>query len=91
MNEKPPPLGILYISQEVLQFDKWIQEQAISASMQQMKKYKYLDGLLRPSPVRLGDFSLLQANLKVSPVIASFIGIPGRLKAPIIEELFVAS
>ena len=91
MTEIPPPLGTLFIAKEVLQYEKWIQDQAILAAMQLIKKYKYLDGLLKPSLVRQGDFSLILADLKVSPVVACFIGIPGRAKAPIIEELFVAS
>lgn len=90
MAEIPPRPGVLYIAHEVLQYEKWITDQAISAAMILMKKYKYLDGFLKPSPVRQGDFSLILADFKLEPVIASFIGIPGRSKSPIIEELFVA-
>ncbi len=91
MNEIPPPLGTLYIAKEVFQFEKWLSDQAIAAANIQMKKYKVLDGFLKPSPVRQGDFSLVMAIHKVDPVVAAFIGIPGRAKAPIIQELFVAS
>ena len=91
MNQIPPPKGTLFISKSVMQFDKWLTDQAIAAAEIQMKKYELLDGFLQPSPVRQGDFSLIQAVHKVDPVIASFIGIPGRQKAPIIQELFVAS
>ena len=74
-----------------MQLDKWLSDQAISASMILIKKYKYLDGFLKPSPIRRGDFSLVLADFKLDPVVAGFIGIPGRSKAPIIQELFIAS
>lgn len=90
-NEILTPLGTLYISNEVLMHDKWIVDQAISAAMSVVKKYKYLDAMLKPSKVRKGDFSLILADLKMSPTVAAFIGIPGRAKAPIIQELFVSS
>lgn len=85
----PEPVGILYVSVQVLQLEKWLVDQVISAAMIQMKKYKRLDGFLTPSPVRLGDFSLILAEHRLDPIIATFIGIPGRSKAAIIEELFV--
>ena len=91
MNQVPPPLGTLFISNEVLMLDKWLVDQAISAASMVIKKYKYLDGFLKPSPVRKGDFSLVLAEAKLSPTVAAFIGIPGRAKAPIVQELFVAS
>ena len=91
MAEIPPKVGTLYIAHEVLQYEKWIADQAIHAAKLLMNKYKWLDGFLKPSPVRQGDFSLILADFKLQPVIASFIGIPGRGKSPIIEELFVAS
>ena len=91
MNQIPPPSGTLYIAKEVFHFDKWLFDQALAAANIQMKKYKTLDGFLKPSPVRLGDFSLIMAVHKIDPIVASFIGIPGRQKAPIIQELFVAS
>jgi len=89
MNEKPPPRGTLYIAKEVLQYDKWITDQAISAATILINKYENLDGFLKPSPVRQGDFSLILATHKITPIVAAFIGIPGRAKAPIIEELFI--
>jgi hypothetical protein len=89
MAEQPPPRGTLYIAKEVLQFDKWMQDQVISAAMQQMNKYKYFDGFLKPSTVRHGDFSLLLADARLIPIIATFIGIPGRSRSPIIQELYV--
>jgi len=91
MAEKPPPRGTLFIAKEVLQYDKWITDQAISAAMIVINKYEVLDGFLKPSPVRQGDFSLVLATHKIQPIVAAFIGIPGRSKAPIIQELFVAS
>lgn len=90
MVEVPKKLGTLFVSQEVLQLDKWIIDQAISAAMTQLRKYERLHGFLKPSPVRKGDFSLVLGDYKVSPIVATFIGIPGRAKAPIIQELFVA-
>lgn len=89
MTQAPEPVGTLFVSVRVLQLEKWLVDQAISAAMMQLKKYKRLDGFLTPSPVRLGDFSLILAEHKITPIIASFIGIPGRSKAAIIEELFV--
>lgn len=91
MAEKPPPRGTLYISREVLQYDKWMQNQTITAAMQQMNKYKYLDGFLKPSVVRHGDFSLVLADTKLIPIIATFIGIPGIARSPIIQEIYVKS
>lgn len=90
MPTTPEPVGILFVSIQVLQLEKWLVDQVISASMMQMKKYKRLDGFLTPSPVRVGDFSLILAEHRLDPIIATFIGIPGMLKPPIIEELFVA-
>jgi len=83
-------IGTLFISHEVLQQDKWLVEAAIGAAQIQMRKYKGLHGFLKPSPVRLGDFSLILATYKISPAVATWIGIPGKGKAPIIQELFVA-
>ena len=91
MTEIPARKGTLYISYEVLHYEKWIADQAIKAAYTLMNKYEFLDGLLSPSPVRQGDFALILADLKLSPVVACFIGIPGRAKAPIIEELFVSA
>ncbi len=84
-------VGTLFISQNVLHLEKWMQDQVISAAITQLTKYKGLDGYLKTSPVRLGDFSLLLTTQKIRPTIATFIGIPGRLRSPIIEELFIAS
>lgn len=84
-------VGTLFISQEVLQHEKWLIDVAIQAAQVQMRKYKGLHGFLKPSPVRVGDFSLILATYKISPAVATWIGIPGRAKAPIIQELFVAS
>lgn len=89
MEEEILTLGTLYISHEVLQMDKWIRDQAISAAMIQMRKYLGLEGLLKPSKIRTGDFSLVMADLKVSPILVSFIGIPGRNRASIVQELYV--
>ncbi|MBA7699120.1 hypothetical protein ES703_107806 [subsurface metagenome] len=91
MSEIPRPLGTLFIDRSVLLLDKWLTDQAIAAADIQMKKYKYLDGFLKPSPIRRGDFSFVLADHKVTPIVASFIGIPGIGKAAIIQELFVAS
>lgn len=90
MVEKPPPMGTLYIAREVLHFDKWMVDQAISASMILLKKYQPFDAFLRAAPVRKGDFSLIIADVKLTPFVAIFIGIPGIAKAPIVEEMFVA-
>lgn len=89
MEQIPPRKGELFISKSVLLHEKWLTDQAIAAAEQMMKTYPELDGILRPSPVRLGDFSLVLVIHKLEPIIAAFIGIPGRLKPPIIEELFV--
>lgn len=83
-------MGTLFISKEVLQLENWLQVQVITAAMSQLSKYKGQDGYLRPSPIRTGDFSLLLSRERITPVIATFIGIPGRQKNPIIQELFVA-
>ena len=91
MTEAPIKQGTLFVSLEVLQFEKWLTDQAISAAMSVIKKYKYLDGYLTPSRVRRGDFSLILDKHKTDPVVAAFIGIPGIGKAPIVEELFVSS
>lgn len=82
-------LGTLYISQQVLQHEHWLIDQAISAAMIQMKKFRGHDGFLTPSKVRLGDYSLLMSRERINPVVATWIGIPGKAKAPIIQELFV--
>lgn len=84
-------IGTLFISQEVLQQEKWLVDAAIQAAQLQMRKYKGLHGFLKPSPVRSGDFSLILGTYKTQPAVATWIGIPGRAKAPIIQELFVAS
>lgn len=82
-------MGTLFIAKEVLQEEKWLIDQAISAAMAQMTKYKPLHGFLKPSGIRKGDFSLILADYKLTPAIATFIGIPGRTRSPIIEELYV--
>lgn len=84
-------VGTLFISHEVLQHEKWLIDAAITAAQVQMRKYKGLHGFLKPSPIRKGDFSLILASYKMSPAVATWIGIPGRTKPPIIQELFVAS
>lgn len=91
MPEQTTPLGTLFIASEVLQHEAWQRNQAISAAITQISKYRPLDGLLIPSSVRSGDYALLLANLKADPKIVSFIGIPGRSRAPIVQELYVAS
>lgn len=90
MSEAPKYVGTLYISQQVLQHEKWLADQAIASATLLMRKYMGLDAILTPSPVRRGDFSLIIADLKVDPIVACFIGIPGRAKPAIVEELFVA-
>lgn len=82
-------MGTLYISHEVLQHEKWMADKAISASITQLSKYMGLDGLLKPSLVRKGDYSLTILDLRVTPTIVTFIGIPSRTRAPIIQELYV--
>lgn len=84
-------MGTLWISKEVLQVEKWMSDAAISAAMRQLSKYKPLHGFLSTAPPRSGDFSLILCDYKLSPAVATFIGIPGRARAPIVEELFVAS
>lgn len=84
-------IGTLFIAKEVLGYEKWMVDAVISASMAQLNKYKPLHGFLKPSTVRLGDFSLVLCDYKLSPTVATFIGIPGRARAPIIQELFVQS
>ena len=84
-------VGTLFISQEVLQHEKWLVDAAIAAAQVQMRKYKGLDGFLKPSHARVGDFSLILAAHEIAPKVATWIGIPGRTKPPIIQELFVAS
>jgi len=91
MDEQILTLGTLYIAKEVLQFEPWLQEQAISAAMTQLKKYMGLDGFLRPSKVRKGDFSLVIADFKVTPIVVNFIGVPGRNRTSIMQELYVKS
>lgn len=90
MAEKPPPMGTLYIAREVLQFDKWMVDQAIASAMTLLKKYQPFDAFLRPAPIRRGDFSLIIADVKLTPFVAVFIGIPGMQKASIVEEMYVA-
>lgn len=89
MDEQVLTIGTLYIAKEVLQNEKWMLDQVITASMLQMRKYLGLDGFLRPSKVRTGDFSLVIADYKVSPIVVNFIGIPGRSRTAIVQELFV--
>jgi len=83
-------MGTLYISSDILHLDKWLQDQVIMAAMSLLTKYKGQDGYLKPSPVRLGDFSLLLSRQRITPAMAAFIGIPGRAKSPIVEELFLS-
>lgn len=83
--------GTLWISQAVLHRPKQESDAAISAAKQMMAKYKGLHGFLKTSPVRSGDFSLVLADYRITPAVAVFIGVPGRGKPPIIEELFVAT
>jgi len=82
--------GTLWIAKEVLQLPKWQQDKAISTSLIHLTKYKGLDGFLKPSPTRQGDFALIISNPKMPPVVAIFIGLPGQARAAIVEELFVA-
>lgn len=82
-------MGTLFISSDILHLDKWLQDQAISAAMSLLTKYKGQDGYLKSSSVRRGDFSLLLSRIRITPTMAAFIGIPGRAKSPIIEELFL--
>lgn len=82
-------MGTLYISHEVMQHEKWMYDKAITASMAQLSKYMGLDGLLKPSLVRKGDYSLTILDLRVTPTIVTFIGVPGRTRSPIIQELYV--
>lgn len=89
MNDSVLKVGTLYISREVLQHDKWMVDAAITSAMSQLNKYMGLDGYLKSSPVRRGDFSLTIADHKVSPVVVTFIGIPGKARAPIVQEMFV--
>jgi len=84
-------LGTLYIAHETMMFEKWMIDQAVSAALTQLKKYKGFDGFLKPSRVRSGDFSLTLARFRVEPFIVTFIGIPGRSKSPIIQELYIKS
>jgi len=84
-------MGTLWIAKEVLQQEKWMVDAVISASMSQMSKYKPLHGFLKPAQPRSGDFSLMLCDYKLTPAIATFIGIPGRSRSPIIEELYVGS
>lgn len=91
MAEEILKLGTLYIAHEVLQHEKWIVDQAINASKSQLNKYKGLSGFLKPSPIRTGDFSLVLADYKLDPIVATFIGIPGRQRAAIVQELYVKS
>lgn len=82
-------IGTLFVAHECLQHDKWMLDQAISAALLQLNKYKGLDGFLLPSRVRKGDYSLLMAHYSPTPIVVTFLGIPGRAKAPIIQELYV--
>ena len=91
MNQVPPKKGTLWISSEVLHQEKWILDQVLSTTRSLMTKYQNLDAFLSSSPVRQGDFSLIFAVSKIDPILAIFIGIPGRQRAAIVEELFVAS
>ena len=88
MSDEIVSVGRLFIAHEVLQNEKWIVDQVVSAAKSQLNKYKPLDGFLTPSSVRTGDFSLVLSNYKPSPIIVEFIGIPGRGRAAIIQELF---
>jgi len=89
MSNEELKVGTLFVSNEVLQQEDWLVKQAISAAIPLLNKYKGLDGLLKPSRIRKGDFSLVIAELKAEPIIVNFIGIPGKAKAPIVQELFV--
>lgn len=82
-------MGTLFIAKEVLQYEKWMVDLAISAAMSQLAKYKGQDGFLQPSIVRKGDFSLILGPARISPTVVTFIGVPGRARSPIIQELFV--
>lgn len=84
-------IGVLFVSQQVLQHEKWMIDQAIAAAMVQMKQHRGLNGFLTPSTVRLGDYALLMTRERISPAVATWIGIPGKLKSPIIQELFVVA
>ena len=90
MTEPVLTVGTLYISREVLQYEKWMVDQVISGAMSMLSKYMGLDGFLKPSVGRKGDFSLTICDLKVSPVVVVFIGVPGRSRASIVQELFTA-
>lgn len=89
MPETPLPSGTLYIARECLLLDDWMISQAITSAVSQMSKLKYLDAFMKPSIVRKGDFSLIQAEHKITPLVASFIGVPGKGKPSIIQELYV--
>lgn len=91
MAQQPFKIGTLYISHEVLQHEKWLTDQVISAAMSQLSKYKGQDGFLKPSTVRKGDYSLLLSEGRLSPTVAIWIGIPGKARAAIVQELFVVS
>jgi len=89
MSEDAFKMGTLYIGSEVLQYEKWMVDQAVASAINQLRKYKGTDGLLRPQPGRKGDFSLTLGKYNIAPTAVFFIGIPGRNRAPIIHELFL--
>lgn len=91
MSAEVSKIGTLYLSREVLQFDKWLIDKAIAAAMAKLRKYIGMDGYLRPSESRKGDFSLILGFHKIEPFAAVFIGVPSRARDCIIQELYVRS
>jgi hypothetical protein len=89
MDEKIEKHGRLFISHEVLQQEKWMVDQVISAAMLELRKYTGYTGYLKSATKRTGDFSLVISNDKLEPALVDFIGIPSKGRAAIVQELFV--
>ena len=83
--------GTLYIASEVLQQEKWIIDQVLAAAKLELRKHIPLDGYLRPTGVRSGDFALVISSTRIGASVVDFIGIPGRQRPAIVQQMYVTT
>ena len=87
MAEVQPQL--IFIDSRALDQVNWVVEKLLSALRSELRKQPELDAYVRPSETRTHDFTITYAKHDPTPILVQLIGIPDRIRAPIVTTAYI--
>lgn len=80
---------LIFIDTRATVFEDWVLEKLFNAIRSQLRKYPELDAYVQPSEARKHDFTVTYAKHDPSPIVVQLIGLPSKVRSPIISTAYV--